>query len=133
MLPAAILLVSFAPSLRPGAPASRPVSCSDAHLPLLRRIGVPVARTDEPSRMQRHIVPAAAAGAVLLVPAAAHAAGLAAASTELSGSIVQALSLIFVSELGDKTFFIAALLAARASKLLTFAGCAGALYVGLCL
>jgi putative Ca2+/H+ antiporter (TMEM165/GDT1 family) len=29
--------------------------------------------------------------------------------------------------LGDKTFFIAALLAARTSKLLTFAGCAGAL------
>ena len=28
---------------------------------------------------------------------------------------------------GDKTFFIAALLAARTSKLLTFAGCAGAL------
>ena len=31
------------------------------------------------------------------------------------------------AQLGDKTFFIAALLAARASKLLTFAGCAGAL------
>ena len=30
-------------------------------------------------------------------------------------------------DLGDKTFFIAALLAARTSKLLTFAGCAGAL------
>lgn len=30
-------------------------------------------------------------------------------------------------QLGDKTFFIAAILAARASKLLTFAGCAGAL------
>ena len=40
---------------------------------------------------------------------------------------MQASSLIFVSEIGDKTFFIAALLAARASKLLTFAGCAGAL------
>ena len=39
----------------------------------------------------------------------------------------QASSLIFVSEIGDKTFFIATLLAARASKLLTFAGCAGAL------
>ena len=34
----------------------------------------------------------------------------------------QAGSLIFVSEIGDKTFFIATLLAARASRLLTFAG-----------
>ena len=41
--------------------------------------------------------------------------------------LLQASSLIFVSEIGDKTFFIATLLAARASKLLTFAGCAGAL------
>ena len=31
--------------------------------------------------------------------------------------------------MGDKTFFIAALLAARANKLLTFVGCAGALAV----
>ncbi len=34
-----------------------------------------------------------------------------------------------VSEIGDKTFFIAALLAARSSKILTFAGCAGALAI----
>jgi len=68
---------------------------------------------------------AACAGAlILLVPAApAHAAGFA------DSAFVQASSLIFVSELGDKTFFIATLLAARASKLLTFAGCAGALAV----
>jgi len=59
--------------------------------------------------------------ALLLAPGAAHAAGFA------DSSFVQASSLIFVSELGDKTFFIATLLAARASKLLTFAGCAGAL------
>jgi hypothetical protein len=47
----------------------------------------------------------------------------------LDSAFVQSTSLIFVSELGDKTFFIAALLAARASKVLTFAGCAGALTI----
>jgi len=69
--------------------------------------------------------PAAAvfAGLVLifLAPATAHATSIA------DSSFVQASSLIFVSEIGDKTFFIATLLAARASRLLTFAGCAGAL------
>ena len=70
---------------------------------------------------------AAASAAILLHPSIAQAASLAPAATD--NSFLQALSLIFVSELGDKTFFIAALLAARASKLLTFAGCAGALAV----
>jgi len=68
------------------------------------------------------VLPAACIGAaVLLHPSAAHASGIA------DSAFVQASSLIFVSEIGDKTFFIATLLAARASKLLTFAGCAGAL------
>jgi len=66
----------------------------------------------------------AAAAAIFLHPSSAHAAGIAGIADSAFG---QATSLIFVSELGDKTFFIAALLAARASKLLTFAGCAGAL------
>jgi len=47
----------------------------------------------------------------------------------LDSAFFQALSLIFVSELGDKTFFIATLLAARTSRLLTFIGSAGALAV----
>ena len=68
----------------------------------------------------------AAATATLLVPTAAHAATLAIPGIADS-AFVQASSLIFISEIGDKTFFIAALLAARASRLLTFAGCAGAL------
>ena len=68
---------------------------------------------------------AAAAAATLLMPGAAEAA--IAVPQVADSAFVQAISLIFVSELGDKTFFIAALLAARASKLLTFAGCAGAL------
>jgi putative Ca2+/H+ antiporter (TMEM165/GDT1 family) len=42
---------------------------------------------------------------------------------------VQAFSLIFVSEIGDKTFFIAALLAAKFSRLVSFVGSVGALVV----
>jgi len=41
----------------------------------------------------------------------------------------QAFSLIFVSELGDKTFFIAALLAAKFSRAISFVGSLGALVV----
>ncbi|CAM9347693.1 unnamed protein product [Phaeothamnion confervicola] len=41
----------------------------------------------------------------------------------------QAFSLVFVSEIGDKTFFIAALLAAKTSRLVAFAGAVGALAV----
>ena len=77
-----------------------------------------------PRRLQAATV-ALAAGAVLLHPTSAHAASGAASIAD--SAFAQATSLIFVSELGDKTFFIAALLAARASKLLTFVGCAGAL------
>lgn len=42
---------------------------------------------------------------------------------------VQAFSLIFVSELGDKTFFIAALLSAKFSRLVSFVGSVSALVV----
>ena len=63
---------------------------------------------------------------ILLAPGAAHAISM---SSLVDSPLVQSSSLIFISEIGDKTFFIATLLAARASKLLTFAGCAGALAV----
>lgn len=39
----------------------------------------------------------------------------------------QAFSLVFVSELGDKTFFVAGLLAAKLSKVISFVGSLGAL------
>lgn len=42
---------------------------------------------------------------------------------------IQAFSLIFVSEIGDKTFFIAALLAAKFSRIISFTGSVGALAV----
>lgn len=61
---------------------------------------------------------------VAFLPTAAHAAAVPALG---DSSFVPSFSLIFLSEIGDKTFFIAALLAARTSRLLTFAGCAGAL------
>ncbi|KAL3920644.1 MAG: hypothetical protein SGILL_003154 [Bacillariaceae sp.] len=41
----------------------------------------------------------------------------------------QAFSLVFVSEIGDKTFFIAGLLAMKTSKLISFIGSMGALFV----
>lgn len=41
----------------------------------------------------------------------------------------QAFTLVFVSEIGDKTFFIAALLAAKSSRLVSFVGSVGALAV----
>lgn len=46
-----------------------------------------------------------------------------------SSGFLQAFLLIFVSEIGDKTFFIAGLLAARYSRLISFAGSIGALGV----
>jgi len=41
----------------------------------------------------------------------------------------QAFSLVFVSEIGDKTFFMAGLLAMKTSKLISFAGSMGALFI----
>ncbi|KAL9188421.1 hypothetical protein ACHAXT_006799 [Thalassiosira profunda] len=41
----------------------------------------------------------------------------------------QAFSLVFLSEIGDKTFFVAALLAAKLSRLVSFVGSLGALAV----
>lgn len=75
-----------------------------------------------------------------LLPHAAFAAGsaLPMASAAVDGALVekltssgffQAFSLVFVSEIGDKTFFIAALLAAKTSRLISFAGSVGALAV----
>lgn len=66
-----------------------------------------------------HAAPAAA----LALPAAAEPV----VRTLLDSPFFQALSLIFVSELGDKTFFIATILAAKTSRLLTFFGAASAL------
>jgi putative Ca2+/H+ antiporter (TMEM165/GDT1 family) len=41
----------------------------------------------------------------------------------------QAFSLVFLSEIGDKTFFVAALLAAKLSRIISFVGSLGALAV----
>lgn len=68
--------------------------------------------------------PALAAGEeMLLAPATS---GL----TKLFGDgFIQAFSLIFVSEIGDKTFFIAALLSAKFTRLISLTGSIGALVV----
>ena len=45
------------------------------------------------------------------------------------GGLVQSFLLIFISEIGDKTFFIAGLLAAKYGRLISFTGSIGALAV----
>lgn len=85
-----------------------------------------------------------AAGAAALVAAAAFAnpsASFAIEPAAMVGSastfmdkvyetgFYQAFSLVFVSEIGDKTFFIAGLLAMKAGRLVSFVGSVGALAV----
>mmetsp|Transcript_25544 Transcript_25544/g.79961 ORF Transcript_25544/g.79961 Transcript_25544/m.79961 type:complete len:251 (-) Transcript_25544:99-851(-) len=85
-------------------------------------------------------MPFALATTALMAPQAAHAlsdagAGLAAllpssvAEEFGSSGFLEAWSLIFVSEIGDKTFFIAGLLAMKTSRLISFVGSMGALSV----
>ena len=87
---------------------------------------------------------AVAALATLTIPTISHAidlaaisggAGALAASTNsyMAGlgetGFYQAFSLVFLSEIGDKTFFIAGLLAMKTSRFLSFVGSVGALAV----
>jgi putative Ca2+/H+ antiporter (TMEM165/GDT1 family) len=87
---------------------------------------------------------AVAAAAAVLFPDASQAIDLASVSVGASAlatstnsffasvgetGFYQAFSLVFVSEIGDKTFFIAGLLAAKFSKLISFVGSMGALAV----
>jgi len=55
---------------------------------------------------------------------------LSALTTQLTDSgFYQAFSLVFLSEIGDKTFFVAGLLAAKLSRFISFVGSLGALAV----
>ena len=83
-------------------------------------------------RRRRPALGAAAAAASLaaLLPAAAHAADRAAMAAPLDSTFLQSTSLVFLSEIGDKTFFIAAILSMRHSRLIVWAGAVGALAVG---
>lgn len=86
---------------------------------------------------------ATAATAATIFPMASHAAaldvaslsagGTAAANSWLAGfgetGFYQAFTLVFLSEIGDKTFFIAGLLAMKTSRLISFVGSISALAV----
>jgi hypothetical protein len=64
------------------------------------------------------------------IPIATASASYSAWLTSLTDSgFYQAFSLVFLSEIGDKTFFVAALLAAKLSRFISFVGSLGALAV----
>mgnify|MGYP006136556279 CR=1 FL=1 len=115
----------------PTLPRATVPACSDTQSPEDHALSAP---QQLEQRWLRPVPLAATVLGALFVcsPSAAHAAaalttGL--TDTSFSATFLQSSSLILVSEIGDKTFFIAALLAARTSRLLTFAGCAGALVI----
>lgn len=80
---------------------------------------------------------AALAGLALVgIPAASNAIAISDVSAIVPGfealkdsGFYQAFSLVFLSEIGDKTFFVAALLAAKISRAISFIGSLGALAV----
>lgn len=87
---------------------------------------------------------ALAALAVFSLPAASHAMSMVDVASIAGGAqasysawmesltdsgFYQAFSLVFLSEIGDKTFFVAALLAGKLSRLISFIGSLGALAV----
>ena len=82
---------------------------------------------------KKGLLAALAVAAVALTPQMAHAVELSTASaTNLLSSVsqtgfYQAFSLVFLSEIGDKTFFIAGLLAMKTSRLVSFLGSMAAL------
>lgn len=78
---------------------------------------------------KRLLLPATAV-AIVAAPTAALAIAesvVAPLTMDSSQAFLQATSLIFLSEIGDKTFFIASILAARASRIFTFLGAFSAL------
>eukprot|EP00468_Gymnochlora_sp_CCMP2014_P010316 CAMPEP_0167757826 /NCGR_PEP_ID=MMETSP0110_2-20121227/10136_1 /TAXON_ID=629695 /ORGANISM="Gymnochlora sp., Strain CCMP2014" /LENGTH=287 /DNA_ID=CAMNT_0007644049 /DNA_START=108 /DNA_END=971 /DNA_ORIENTATION=- len=72
----------------------------------------------------RYLTVGLLSGLAMLIPGIVHASVVDSLTKlpMLSGGFFQALSLVFASEIGDKTFFIAALLGMRANRFLAFSG-----------
>jgi putative Ca2+/H+ antiporter (TMEM165/GDT1 family) len=89
----------------------------------------PLAMIRRRIRSQSGSIAVAAALLLLLgLPAASHAsAGIVPTTGTIDAVFLQSFLLIFISEIGDKTFFIAALLAAKYGRLISFTGSMGAL------
>ncbi|KAG8457760.1 hypothetical protein KFE25_005773 [Diacronema lutheri] len=128
---------SLAPRRSPSM-AIRPPSAPNGGGPLVTLSDGAAERRAAPAKLlgsaARVIAPILIAAPVLLHSAPALASAGASLVEPVTRSLLdspffQALSLIFVSDLGDKTFFIATILAAKTSRLLTFVGAAGALAV----
>ena len=98
------------------------------HLWRITKVAVPVAA------LAVFALPSASNAAVVLADIGSITGGAAASYSSWIESLkdsgfYQAFSLVFLSEIGDKTFFVAALLAAKLSRVISFVGSLGALAV----
>jgi len=107
-------------------------------LPHCARASSADASAPAPSKPQPTINPSIMIGGALAVAAACSLYGATGGSSlpfswgtlmSLKAGFISAFSIIFISELGDKTFFIAALLAMKRGKFLVFTGAVAALAI----
>ncbi|KAL7541751.1 hypothetical protein ACHAXR_011594 [Thalassiosira sp. AJA248-18] len=145
--------IGLAPSLRGPLAAVAPMHNDEAIEIVQPEVIVgdeqfmPVISEKHMTNLRKIVAPSAAALAALAVfsmPAASNALAIGDISSIAGGAsasysawfesltdsgFYQAFSLVFLSEIGDKTFFVAALLAAKLSRLISFVGSLGALAV----
>jgi len=100
---------------------------------LRNKIGVVIAPTAALATLAAFSVPAASNALTIAdissIAGGAQASYMAWMQSLTDSGFYQAFSLVFLSEIGDKTFFVAALLAAKLSRFISFVGSLGALAV----